>query len=349
MSVFKQKCPECDGEYDPAEAIICYACGQKRQKLTELLYLLEERWFALSLLEDNRDQNLVSKSVLKDAEHGSAKKESSSNSFGKKLAIGTTIFFIFVLFLMFLPTSKDKAEDLARDYAEKSGMISVEVKSTRKQPDGTYKVTGQGIGIKPNYSFYDQLYGEIIYDEHFIYYIDIKSSKVTEDGLNDNVRRLEKSKSANDKIKKQRWEVEKIIKGPVKKFIVNYKKTEKEVLIKVETDLPDGAPLRFSIEETGLGPDSIWIGNNANAIVKHGKAEVRIPLTTYDGLKLYKGKYDIRVEFNSASTINAGPNVKKKIGAFGKNLKTPHIITWDNEGKTYRLIEYKKRAAFFVN
>lgn len=85
----------------------------------------------------------------------------------------------------------------------------------------------------------------------------------------------------------------------IKRFDVSYKKTTSAVLIQVQTDLPDGSPLMFAITKTGLKPDDIWIGNESKTIVRNGKAEVTIPLVTYRGGTLKRGRYDVEILFNS--------------------------------------------------
>ena len=144
----------------------------------------------------------------------------------------------------------------------------------------------------------------------------------------------------------------------ITKFDVSYKKATAAVFIQVQTDLPDGAPLTFSIAKTGLKDRDTWIGNEEKAIVKNGKAEVTIPLTTHKGNALEDGLYDVEIYFNSfwsASMKNIDPNVKAVVGEFGENLKTPFTDKFEQfkdkfhqEGNQYRTIDFKKRAAFTV-
>ena len=137
----------------------------------------------------------------------------------------------------------------------------------------------------------------------------------------------------------------------IQKFDVSYKKTTSDVFIQVQTDLPDGAPLMFDITKTGLKDDNTWIGNQSKTIVKNGKAEVTIPLLTHRGGTLKKGRYDIEILFNSfwsAFQKDVDPNVKKVVGEFGENLKTPFNGKFEREGKQYRTIDFRKKAAFSV-
>lgn len=137
----------------------------------------------------------------------------------------------------------------------------------------------------------------------------------------------------------------------IKKFDVSYKKTATAILIEVQTDLPDGAPLMIDISKTGLKDDDTWIGNQSKTTVKNGRAEVTIPLTTHRGGTLKKGRYDVEILFNSfwsAFQKDVAPNVKTVVGEFGENLKTPFTGKFEREGKQYRTIDFKKKAAFSV-
>lgn len=136
---------------------------------------------------------------------------------------------------------------------------------------------------------------------------------------------------------------------PIKKFDVKFRKTISNIYIQVATDLPDGSPLTFDITKTGLKDEDKWIGNQAKTIVKNGKAEASIPLTTHLGEPLKKGNYDIEILFNSfwsAFHKDVAPNVKLKVGEFGENLKTSYNGIFENKGKKYRTINYRKKAAF---
>ena len=137
----------------------------------------------------------------------------------------------------------------------------------------------------------------------------------------------------------------------IKKFDVSYKKNASAVFIEVQTDLPDGAPLTFDITKTGLKDNDTWVGNQSKTVVKNGKAEVSIPLTTHRGGTLKKGRYDIEILFNSfwsAFQKDVDPNVKTVVGEFGENLKTPFTGKFEREGKQYRTIDFKKKAAFSI-
>lgn len=134
--------------------------------------------------------------------------------------------------------------------------------------------------------------------------------------------------------------------GPlIKLFKVEYELGKTDILIKVETDLPDGSPLMFSITKNGLKPDDRWIGNEAKTKINNGKGEVSMSLTNHKGGKLEKGKYDIGILFNS-SWRDLDPNVKARVGEFGENIKTSYNGIYINSGKMYRIIEYEKKAAF---
>ena len=137
----------------------------------------------------------------------------------------------------------------------------------------------------------------------------------------------------------------------IKKFDVSFERITSNIYIQVQTDLPDESPLMFSISKTGLKDDDKWIGNQAKTLVKKRKAEVNIPLATHRGEPLKKGNYDIEIFFNSfwsAFQKDVDPNVKAKVGEFGENLKTSFNGIFEREGKKYRTIDYKKRAAFSV-
>lgn len=137
----------------------------------------------------------------------------------------------------------------------------------------------------------------------------------------------------------------------IRKFDVSYKKVTSSVFIKVQTDLPDGSPLMFGIAKTGLKDDDTWIGNESKTIVKNGTAEVTIPLLTHRGETLADGRYDIDIMFNSfwsAFQKNIDPNVKKIVGEFGENLKTPFNGKFERQGKQYRTIDFIKKTAFSV-
>lgn len=137
----------------------------------------------------------------------------------------------------------------------------------------------------------------------------------------------------------------------IKVFRVSFKKTNTDIYVQVETDLPDEAPLMCSIGKTGLKGDDKWVGKQARITVKNGKAEAKIPLRNYDGQPLEKGSYDLDVLFNSfwsAFQKDVDPNVKLKVGEFGENIHTPYDSTYTNRGKIYRTIKYNKRAAFSI-
>lgn len=137
----------------------------------------------------------------------------------------------------------------------------------------------------------------------------------------------------------------------IKKFNVVFKKTDTEVYIQVETDLPDGSPLMCSISKTGSKGDDKWIGKDTRATVINGKAEVSIPLIMYNGEPLEKGNYDIKIFFSSfwsAFHKDIDPTVKSKVGEFGENLQTPYNGIFEKKGKKYRTIDYREKAAFSV-
>lgn len=151
--------------------------------------------------------------------------------------------------------------------------------------------------------------------------------------------------------KKQNKEIGKPTGALIKVFRVSFKKTNTDVYIQVETDLPDGAPLMCSIGKTGLRGSDRWIGKQAEITVRNGKAEAKIPLKNYNGERLEKGSYDLSILFNSfwsAFQKDVDPNVKLKVGEFGENIHTPYNSTYTNRGKIYRTIKYNKQAAFSV-
>lgn len=137
----------------------------------------------------------------------------------------------------------------------------------------------------------------------------------------------------------------------ITRFDVSYQKEVSSVFIQVETDLPDGSTLMISISKTGLKDDDTWIGNQAKTTIRNGKAEVTIPLTTHKGYTLENGPYDIEILFNSYwSTLNkdTDPNIKAMVGEFGENLRTNYADIYERERKQYRMINFKKEAAFMV-
>lgn len=151
--------------------------------------------------------------------------------------------------------------------------------------------------------------------------------------------------------KKQNKEIGKPTGALIKVFRVSFKKTNTDVYIQVETDLPDGAPLMCSIGKTGLRGSDRWIGKQAEITVKNGKAEAKIPLKNYNGERLEKGSYDLSILFNSfwsAFQKDVDPNVKLKVGEFGENINTPYDSTYTNRGNIYRTIKYNKQAAFSI-
>ena len=52
--------------------------------------------------------------------------------------------------------------------------------------------------------------------------------------------------------------------------------------------------------------------------------------------------------FWSAFQKDVGPNVKTVVGEFGENIKTPFTGNFEQKGKQYRTIDFKKKAAFSV-
>jgi hypothetical protein len=151
--------------------------------------------------------------------------------------------------------------------------------------------------------------------------------------------------------KKQNKEIGKPTGALIKVFRVSFKKTNTDVYIQVETDLPDGAPLMCSIGKTGLRGSDRWIDKQAEITVRNGKAEAKIPLKNYNGERLEKGSYDLSILFNSfwsAFQKDVDPNVKLKVGEFGENINTPYDSTYTNRGKIYKTIKYKKQKAFSV-
>lgn len=151
--------------------------------------------------------------------------------------------------------------------------------------------------------------------------------------------------------KRQNKEIGKPTGALIKVFRVSFKKTNTDVYIQVETDLPDEAPLMCSIDKSGLKGDDKWVGKQARIRVKNGKAEAKIPLRNYDGQPLEKGSYDLDILFSSfwsAFQKDVDPNVKLKVGEFGENIHTPYDSTYTNRGKIYRTIKYNKQRAFSI-
>ena len=149
--------------------------------------------------------------------------------------------------------------------------------------------------------------------------------------------------------KKQNKEIGKPTGGLIKVFRVSFRKTNTDLHIQVETDLPDAAPLMCSLDKTALKGNDRWMGNEAKITVKNGKAEAKIPLKNYNREPLEKGSYDLNILFNSfwsAFQKDVDPNVKLKVGEFGENIHTPYDSTYMNRGKIYRTIKYNKQAAF---
>ena len=250
------------------------------------------------------------------------------------------------------------AENIATNQAQDVGMALIEIKSTQKLSDSTYLVKGQGT-LKGSYS--DSLGNESFtdyytYNKEFKYYVNIKSGQISYNmpSTNSSKPKINNSEPPENNIPAQsKHNAPKIQYSgeAIKNFKVNYKVSEESLLIKVDTDLPDGASLMFDITKKGLKDNDSWIGNDAKARVKNGKAEVNIPLTTHLGGKLGKGFYNISIMFSSFWMLNKNVDIrlKEKIGKFGKNLKTPYNGTEIRGEKKYKTIEYLKKSAFSIS
>lgn len=287
------------------------------------------------------------------------KPANSSSEFSVKvlkgLMIGVGIVSIIYLVTTIIDIDghsnyRQLAEERTKAMAEKDGLSNVEITSINQVSDGVYKVYGKGLYSTPesraqfslSLAADDSLFKAgkqlDVREKTFVYEIDLREKPIEKH------EPAAVSPSQTDPL----WKKVETTKnystsgGPskFKRFKVRWKKTATNMLINIDTDLPDGTPLMVSTTKTGLRGTDPWEGDDAKPVVMNGKAEVIFPLK--------KGSYDLSVMFNSfwLTYDDASPAIRSLIGEYGENLQTPYRGTDDRFGKTYRTIEYNKTAAF---